>query len=146
MRRLVSILLAFSALFALLLVGCEEEPAYMHPYGPGVDPDTVVTKPYTPVTTTTSTTGSNITTTTTMVEPPPETLNIPEGHILCPECQGVKLVCSVCFGTDRCKLEIFDQDSGVFVRKLANCVNCSEEDPGYMLCRTCMNTLYIPEE
>ena len=154
MKRTV-LSVCFLALILSLFSGCVvfvDQPDYMHPYGEGVDPDSVSTKPYqttsttkytttvTTSTTTTATTSDKTTTTTRLSD-----ADVPQGCVICPGCEGVKLVCEVCYGTDQCKVEIYDPDTGVYVRKFQNCQYCSEQDPGFYFCEICQNQLYIEE-
>lgn len=144
-KRLICVILSVSIL--MVLAACSEEPEYMHPYGEGVDPDSVTTVPFQTRTTSTVTTVSEETTTFTTLTTVPTgvaTVIIPEGHILCPFCQGVLVVCEKCLGTKKIKAEIFDEGSGVYVRKYIDCTDCTET-PGYEMCEVCENKFYIEE-
>ncbi len=146
MKRIISILLLVSVVLAVL-VGCKQEPEYMHPYGEGVDPATVTTVPfqtrpssdYTAVPTTTQTKA-----TLTTVPHGPVKVDVPEGHILCPLCQGILVICDKCFGTAKVKAEILNESTGIYVRKYIECTDCAET-PGYAKCELCENKLYIPD-
>ncbi len=144
-RGIIAFVLAAITLFTF--VGCSGtvQPEYMHPYAEGVDPDTVTTVPLQTRTTSNTTTTKATYNTTVPTTAVTTKLVVPQGCILCPMCLGVKVVCKTCLGTDRCKAEILNESTGIYVRKYVNCEDCSEEDPGYMLCELCYNKLYIEE-
>lgn len=147
MKRIASMVCVL-AIVMVAFCGCyTEEPAYMHPYGEGVDPDTVTTSPFqTRVTTTMTTLSTTKATKPTLTTVPHGSVNveIPEGHILCPLCQGVLVICETCLGTTKVKVEVLDGASGVYVRKYAECPDCVKM-PGYAMCEMCENVLYIEE-
>ena len=147
MKKTMSFLLGVVVVLALL-VGCKSnEPAYMHPYGEGVDPDTVTTVPFQTRTTSKSTAPSETTATKktlTTVPHGPVKLDIPEGYVVCPLCEGVLIVCDKCLGTTKMKAEILNQSTGIYVRKYIDCSDCAEF-PGYEKCEFCENKLYVPE-
>ncbi len=144
MRKITSALVVVTVM--LLCIGCKEVPDYMHPYGEGVDPDTVTTVPFQTRTTTDQTTTTTTQTKATLTTVPHGQMNvdIPEGHILCPLCQGVLVICDKCYGTTKIKAEILNASSGIYVRKYIECTDCAET-PGYTKCELCENKLYIPE-
>ncbi len=146
MRKCILLILVLG--LSLLMISCaSNEPAYMHPYGEGVDPDTVTTIPFQTRTTSQKTINPDTTTTKPTLTTVPNgvmEVDVPEGHILCPLCQGVLVVCEKCFGTTQIKAEILDADSGIYVRKYVDCTDCAE-DPGYSMCELCQNQLYIEE-
>lgn len=148
--RLISCVLCavLMAVTVLCLFGCtpSQQPAYMTPYGDGVDPDTVTTVPFQSRTYTTAalTTTHSSETQTTVLTTTTE-LMIPEGYILCPQCHGVRVVCAECQGTNKMKAEIYYPEAGVYARKYVDCTFCSAEDPGYMLCEVCLNKLIVEE-
>ena len=148
MRRLLAVALS-AVIVSIALLGCRKEtPAYMHPYGEGVDPASVTTETFhsrvttTTVKTTTTTGVDESTSTTQHVEEKP--LVIPEGHVLCPMCLGVRVICEKCLGNKQIKVEVFNEVSGTYVRQYVDCTDCPE-DPGYKMCEVCRNQLYIPE-
>lgn len=130
----------------VLIAGCSQ-PEYMNPYGEGVDPKTVVTKPFQSKPTST-TTGLYITprTTTTTAAPTTTTeLVVPDGYHRCPDCHGIREMCRYCKGTDIRLMEFFDPDAGVYGIKEVGCTMCSEEDPGYSYCEMCRNRLVLKD-
>ncbi len=125
---------------AVLITSCNQ-PEYYHPYGEGVDPDTVTTGEFITRTTTVRTTSPTQVTTTTALQQ--GELIIPEGYRICPECEGVKILCEECEGTGEVLGEVHDPE--VYVDYYEPCENCSSEDPGYYFCETCRNELIIEE-
>ncbi len=148
MRTLYSVLAILLASVLLLLVSCGDQPAYMNPYGEGVDLDSVTTKPFQSRVTTETTKFTGTTTTKATTLPPTMTTvildSIPLGQKLCPDCNGIMQMCPICLGTDKIKAEDYNAELDIFVRKYHDCTNCSEITPGYMHCYTCDNKLYVP--
>lgn len=127
-------------IISIVSVGCEQ-PEYYHPYGEGVDPDTVTTGRF--ITRTTTQTSQNTTeTTTTGTIPADMEIVVPEGYRVCPECEGIKIACEYCEGKGRVLGESVDPE--VYTDYYEPCKHCSEEDPGYYFCETCRNELVIP--
>ena len=147
MNKIISLFCVLS-LVLIAFVGCAaNEPEYMHPYGEGVDPNSVTTVPFQTRTTTTVTTSSTtVSTKATLTTVPHGAMHVdvPEGCVLCPLCQGVLVVCESCLGTLKVKVEVQDASTGVFVRKYADCPDCLKT-PGYTLCELCENKLYVKE-
>ena len=145
LKKVICFLLAVVTVL-ITFIGCKEEPAYMHPYGEGVDPDTVTTVPFQTRTTTDQTTTTTTQTKATLTTVPHGQMQVevPEGHILCPLCQGILVICDKCYGTAKIKAEILNESSGIYVRKYIECTDCAET-PGYKKCELCENKLYIPE-
>ncbi len=141
----------FAALFCCVvltvavLASCGR-PAYYEPYGEGVDPDTVTTGEFQSRATVSMTAFSvQEMTTTTLATTTTVKLIVPEGYILCPDCKGVREMCTYCNGTDKRHGERLDPDSNVYVKYYADCNMCSKEDPGYSYCATCRNLFLLPE-
>ena len=135
---------ALVAVIGLLFIGCHQ-PEYLNPYGEGVDPATIVTQGFQsrPAPSTTDFKLGKSTTTSPPTKPTKTVEEIPEGYILCPECNGQLKMCMYCKGTDRRQGEMLDPDSGIYKRYYIECAMCSREDPGYDLCPTCHNQLII---
>ena len=145
MKKILCVLFVV-AMTLIVLVGCKQEPAYMHPYGEGVDPATVTTIPFQTRTTTDRTTTTTTKTKATLTTVPHGQMNVdvPEGHILCPLCQGILVICDKCYGTAKVKAEVLHDATGIYVRKYIECTDCGET-PGYKKCELCEYKLYIPE-
>lgn len=131
----------------LVLIGGCSQPEYMNPYGEGVDPDTVTTRPFQskPTSTTTGLYLTPRTTTTTAAPTTTTKLVVPAGYHRCPDCNGVREMCYYCKGTDTRLMEFYDPDSGVYGVKRIGCNMCSEEDPGFSYCETCQNKLILKD-
>ena len=143
--KLCCIILAI--IMCITLCSCGSQPAYMTPYEDGSPLRPVTASSiHTRVTETTTTTTNDVTAETTESAETTTTVAIPEGHRLCPECGGEKLICPECKGLGKAPesiIEYIDEDSGVFIKKGDPCIYC-EEDPGFQYCDTCDNNLHIP--
>lgn len=138
MRFTRTLLMVLCAVLLFLMFGCgADDPEYMHPYGEGVDPDSVTTGVFQTRTTTAATVPSTTATTVSG--------SAPEGYHLCPECHGEPIVCEYCEGTGQKLVEESDFEAAIYGPHYVECDMCSPEYPGYYLCETCQNLFYIPE-
>ncbi len=131
-------IITLAIILCLALCACAAQPAYMTPYEDG--------SPVKPVTVSTIKTYSKTTNTTSTSTPTTTTIAVPSGYMICPECDGEKLICDDCNGVGKAPesiIEYFDEDSGVWVKKGDPCLHC-EEDPGYRYCGNCNNQLIVP--
>ncbi len=145
MRAIKITLCVVAVMLIILLAGCGR-PEYLNPYGEDVDPATVTTGEFQsrPSVSMTEFRISPASTTTASTVAPTQPV-VPAGYRLCPDCDGIRVVCPYCKGTKKRQGERWDADSDVYVKYYAYCNMCSKEDPGYMYCKTCKNLLLIPE-